>query len=131
MKTCIRCDEQKEEEGFGWHQREHNRRRTVCRKCRNADTIRYRKHKREHINTQIRERIRRRKLEWVEKKGGVCKHCGGKFHPSVFDFHHPGGRTNKYPPGQMFTRSEETIKKELDGCVLLCANCHRMEHNDY
>jgi len=132
MKICIRCNKEKVEEDFGWHKKTINRRRTVCRVCRNIDAKSWRKKSSEFINATIRERIRKRKLEWIERKGGKCSSCGGVFHQSVYDFHHLDPKDkHKYTPGQLFTRKKETIETELNKCILLCSNCHRVLHNDY
>lgn len=59
--------------------------------------------------------------------GSSCKKCGGAFHRAVFDFHHIGEK--EASPSSLFANaSAKAIAKELVKCVLLCANCHRMEH---
>lgn len=65
----------------------------------------------------------------VEAFGGACMECGGRFHRSVFDFHHYGDKERS--PSSMFANSSLTsLASELSKCKLLCANCHRMEHFD-
>lgn len=54
--------------------------------------------------------------------------CGGVFHHSAFDFHHIDPTTKEKDPGLMMTHSDEVLFKELDKCILLCANCHRIRH---
>ena len=75
---------------------------------------------------------RGKKLRWIEKFGGVCKDCSGRFHPAAFDFHHLdendkdprlGGYTNR-----VFMLSDKRITEELAKCVMLCSNCHRTRH---
>lgn len=69
------------------------------------------------------------KVKAVEYKGGVCEHCDNVYIPEVFEFHH------KEPTEKDFaisangnTKSWDDIKTEIDKCLLLCANCHRIEH---
>ena len=131
QRTCIRCEETKEIEEFGWHKKSTGLRRTLCKKCRNKDTMVYRRSRRAHFNKQSRENTRRRKEEWIAKKGGKCEVCDGTFHPSVYEFHHVDPSEKEVSPGQLFCRKEETIAKELKKCILLCANCHRLEHHKY
>ncbi len=61
--------------------------------------------------------------------GSKCAHCGGSFHRAVFDFHHRGGKLGS--PSEMFTnKSRSALAEELAKCILLCANCHRLEHRN-
>ena len=81
--------------------------------------------------TQAKIRNRARKLTGIEYLGGVCKRCGGEFHPAVFEFHHRNPAEKEYSPAKASQQSWENFKKELDKCDLLCANCHRMTHHDW
>lgn len=78
-----------------------------------------------------KQRIKKRdkKLWAIEHLGGCCQSCGGKFHPSVYEFHHINPETKDRDPSKMMQLSHEKLQKELDKCVLLCANCHRIEHH--
>ena len=61
--------------------------------------------------------------------GSKCAHCGGSFHRAVFDFHHHGDKLGS--PSDLFRNiSLSALAKELAKCILLCANCHRLEHRD-
>ena len=74
------------------------------------------------------ERAQEFKKQAVEYLGGKCKRCGLETtHYEVYDFHH------KDPSKKDITvsktrKSFETLKPELDKCVLYCANCHRIIH---
>jgi hypothetical protein len=61
--------------------------------------------------------------------GPNCSRCGGSFHRSVFDFHHVGEKSSS-PSSILTNKSLEYLAEELSRCVLLCANCHRLEHHD-
>ena len=76
----------------------------------------------------IRKKRRDRKLEAIEYLGGKCSECGGTFHIASYDFHHIDPNTKDFKPSDLFARSKELLYKELDKCVLLCANCHRVHH---
>ena len=78
----------------------------------------------------ITERRRKIKLKAIEYKGGKCVKCGydNLATPEVFDFHHIDPSQKDFAIGSQ-VRKFETLKEELDKCVLLCANCHRIEHS--
>lgn len=77
-------------------------------------------------------RLRRRaviKRALVEAMGGSCQKCGGKFHTAAYDFHHFNPRNKRGAPSQLLADAAvEAIAAEVASCVLLCANCHRVEH---
>jgi hypothetical protein len=76
-----------------------------------------------------REKKRERKLQAIEYLGGSCKSCGGVFHPAVYEFHHLDPSKKDKDPSKMTSLKWSRLKAELDLCVLLCANCHRIEHH--
>lgn len=67
------------------------------------------------------------KLRAIEYLGNTCSKCKCMFHHVVYDFHHPDNN-KEVDIGSILLKTWENIKKELDKCVLLCANCHRIEH---
>jgi hypothetical protein len=67
----------------------------------------------------------------VAYKGGVCQDCTRKFPSCVFDFHHLDPTQKDMKLGGNFKKHDwEDLTVELDKCVLLCANCHRIRHHD-
>ena len=79
-------------------------------------------------NAYSRDRARDRKLKAIAYKGGICSSCGGEFDPCIYDFHHTDPTTKEGKPSELLSRSWPTALKELDKCILLCANCHRLAH---
>lgn len=73
---------------------------------------------------------RRKKLKRmaVEYKGGKCVHCGYNKCVEALEFHHNDGDKEFGIAAKGITRSFEAIKKEIDKCILICANCHVEEH---
>jgi len=78
--------------------------------------------------------VKRRKLEikkWFEdyKKNLKCSKCSEK-HPSTIDFHHKKGEKKEKGVSYLVANgySINYIKKELNKCMILCANCHRKVH---
>ena len=72
-------------------------------------------------------RHRKIKEACVAYKGGKCQKCGYDRCVAALDFHH------RRPDKKEFRVSGNTwsvkLRKELDKCDLLCANCHREAHN--
>ncbi len=76
--------------------------------------------------------IRRRKIireMAVKYKGGQCANCGYKKCIQVLEFHHLNPNKKDFGiSAKGYARSWEKVKKELDKCIILCANCHREIH---
>ena len=64
----------------------------------------------------------------IAAMGGKCCRCAGMFHRSAFDFHHQGDKLES-PSSVLANLSAQDIARELSTCILICANCHRMEHH--
>ena len=79
------------------------------------------------------KRIKRiqKKIKAIEYKGSICNDCG-KTYPEleypVWDFHHKNPHDKEFHWSIMKNFSWDRIQNELDKCLLLCANCHRMRH---
>lgn len=74
---------------------------------------------------------RRKKLREMARmyKGGKCMICGYNRCLGALDFHHLDPSKKEFGVSMKgLTKSWEKIKKELDKCVLICANCHRELH---
>jgi hypothetical protein len=80
------------------------------------------------FNKRVTDKNKTRKLEAIEFMGGACQDCGGKFPPSVYDFHHVNMETKDKNPSYVLKGGLEKAKEELAKCVLLCSNCHRIRH---
>ena len=64
---------------------------------------------------------------WLDSlKERPCDDCGGEFHPRVMEFHHL--RDKKFLVSNVTMRARKKVLAEIEKCVLLCVNCHRMRH---
>ncbi len=62
-------------------------------------------------------------------KGNKCLFCGYNKYNGALEFHHINSKTKIFGIGQKgYTRSWESVKNELDKCVLVCSNCHKEVH---
>ena len=74
-----------------------------------------------------RKKIRERAIEY---KGARCSICGYDRCLEALELHHVNSDGKDFGISDKgYTRSWSKIKKELDKCVLLCANCHREVHS--
>lgn len=72
-----------------------------------------------------RKRIKER---LVNLKGGKCQKCGYDKCIEALQFHHIDPSKKDFSIGGK-SWAFERMKKEVDKCILLCANCHIEEHN--
>jgi hypothetical protein len=81
-------------------------------------------------NSQAMERQKKLKIQCVEYKGGCCQVCNYSKSLSALEFHHLNPSEKEFSLSSKKSFSfNELIKKELDKCILLCANCHREQHD--
>lgn len=122
--TCNTCFQEKDRDNFSGG-------RKFCNACY-AKKARERYSKdfkvREKAKQKTYERITKNKEKAVEYLGGKCLDCNGIFPQEVYDFHHVDPSTKEKELTSARFQSWDNYKKELDKCVLLCSNCHRIRH---
>jgi hypothetical protein len=68
---------------------------------------------------------RRELKNWmIAYKGGACVLCGYRRHFAALTFHHLDPRLKRFNIAGAHNRSLDSLREELDRCVLVCANCH-------
>lgn len=67
------------------------------------------------------------KLLLIEYAGGKCKICDYNKSVTALQFHHINPEEKDFSIGGKSV-SLEKLKKEVDKCVLVCANCHAEIH---
>jgi hypothetical protein len=82
-----------------------------CKRCVNALKVRR--------DVELKKRA-------IAYKGGCCNRCGYKGHYAPFVFHHTGKKEMSW--NQMRNSGWTKVRRELDVCQLLCANCHQIIH---
>ena len=64
------------------------------------------------------------------KRDKCCVLCGWKEHTNILQFHHIDKDDKDFPLGKgIKAYKTETIKEEMDKCILLCPNCHMWHHH--
>lgn len=90
----------------------------------------YYKNRDDRIGRKDRRRDRLRRLLYEHKlELCECRRCGESRAPCL-DFHHPDEKTETISKMVNDGYSWDNIRDEIDRCTVLCANCHRLEHND-
>ena len=65
----------------------------------------------------------------IELFGGACLACGSAHAPAALEFHHPDPSKKEFAISvDGIYRSWEKVQRELENCVMLCANCHAEIH---
>lgn len=74
----------------------------------------------------------KRKQNWdkiFEYFGGrKCIHCGIESKWPIYDLHHKDPNTKDVSIGTIAHYNWDKVFPEVEKCVLLCANCHRIAH---
>jgi 5-methylcytosine-specific restriction endonuclease McrA len=82
--------------------------------------------RREYNIQAVSKRRRKVKAMAIEYKGGKCQICGYNKYQGALDLHHINPNDKDFNLGHRgHSRSWERVKRELDKCILVCANCHR------
>lgn len=114
-KLCRYCDIEKKVEEFPLAAtlKNVNYYRNKCNKCYVA------------MKSDRRAKLRGWFAEF--KKTLSCQHCGND-DPRVIEFHHEGEKEHNVSEMLSHGFSKENILKEIEKCIPLCANCHKIFH---
>ncbi|MBM3209032.1 hypothetical protein FJZ40_01960 [Candidatus Shapirobacteria bacterium] len=106
----------------------------ACRQKRLEYARRWNKDYYEKNKEIEKQRIAKRKGligKWIAgyKEGLSCQRCEEKT-TVCLDFHHKDGQAKDFTLGRAksWGWSINRIKREIEKCIVLCANCHRKEH---
>jgi Zn finger protein HypA/HybF involved in hydrogenase expression len=96
-----------------------------CKKCK----LRFAKHPLPKSSTTMRM-IRNREFITNYKKDKRCKKCGYNKYPEILDFHHKDQKDKNLSVNALMKNLSNIYKinKEIEKCILLCPNCHRILH---
>jgi hypothetical protein len=108
---CAGCSQQKEPSDFYYQK---NVRHTYCKDCHNTRTV---------------TRQRDFKAACLDYKGGSCEACGYDTCAAALEFHHRDPKEKDFDLSRRkLKRFDDTVRAELDKCLLLCCRCHREAH---
>lgn len=101
----------------------------TCRTCSKIRTKQWyadnRGKRQEYANTKNRSR----KDAVIDHFGGICFDCKQSYHRCVYQFHHLDPPQKDVNPSYAIANNPAAMWKELDKCVMLCANCHMVRHH--
>lgn len=129
MKTCTRCQEDKDLAEFSRKATAPDGMDPNCRACKAELNAAYRAshaYKDTRSYSDRKERYTSGKARLWELKSNPCTDCGGTFHPAAMQFDHlPGSEKLFHLTTSSFaSRSMDAVLAEVAKCELVCANCH-------
>lgn len=100
----------------------------LCRKCESVRSMFYQRRRQALRGTSLKQDNKRKAVEYKGRRCSVC----GLVHlcDAVYEFHHLDPTNKKVSKAGNVVGSQcwAKLKAELDKCVILCANCHRVLH---
>lgn len=133
-KLCPRCKSLKVYGDFHKDKASRHGVACYCKECANTSSTKHHHARmkdvqyRDSRNEAARLFGQERKSLAVKYKQSKCLDCGGSYPDCVYDFHHLDPSTKDYNPSTSMKLSLEVMYAELDKCVMLCSNCHRIRH---
>lgn len=130
MRVCTNCGPPAQPiENFAIRNRGKGTRQYVCRVCQNAYVRQhYRTYRAKYIDKARRRTIRQSAInnEFVIAylRQHPCVDCG-EIDIIVLEFDHLGEKLTEVSELCTAGYSLEAVKREIDKCEVVCANCHR------
>jgi hypothetical protein len=128
MKKCYTCRELCQASDFSIRRDNKDGRNNHCKKCRNEKNREtYKRHGKKHYKSSY-AKSKRRMAKLVEMSGGKCNHCRRVYPSCVYDFHHIKKKSFNLKMSKM-SKAWDKIVAEWEKTVMICSNCHRVEHH--
>jgi 5-methylcytosine-specific restriction endonuclease McrA len=97
--------------------------------ARGVDRFMTSKARKAAIVRAVKKRRKKVREMAISHKGGKCQSCGYNRCLDALEFHHLLKDEKSFGiSAKGYTRSWKAIEKELEKCIMLCANCHRELH---
>lgn len=121
---CPKCKKDKDQTEFGVKGK--NKKQPYCINCNKEYKRKWYKENKSHVLNKLKlRRIELKQFVLNYLKDKKCSDCGEN-DPIVLEFDHiKGNKQFNISEATHAGRSLESIKKEIQKCVIRCANCHR------
>lgn len=131
MKTCTKCDTEKSLSCFYFKNKETGRRASVCIDCHKKLVQKhYVENKEYYVYKSKKYKEKYREQFKAYKETLSCQRCG-EDRAVTLDFHHAEGKKESNISDMVRTQTRmTTLVKEIKKCIVLCANCHRIVHEE-
>jgi hypothetical protein len=130
MKTCPKCNLEKDEKDFSKNKNRKDGLNGHCKTCHSIAWKAYRKNNKEKISKQVIDRVKTLKVWIKEYKSKLqCTRCGEN-EICCLDFHHRDKETKDLTISRAITNgwAIKRLLKEIEKCDIVCSNCHRKIH---
>lgn len=131
FRVCSKCKQTKPwSDSYRRGKKQPHLPSSACKECMKAD-MKARRHKGSYRPYYLARRAEAadRKAQAVAHLGGKCVICGYDKYIGGLDFHHLDPTEKDFTVAHRIPNGKwETLKAELDKCVLLCCRCHREVH---
>lgn len=102
-------------------------------KYKQGDTFANGADRRKEYHRKYIQDLRETRRKWFrEYKSKLCCEICGFSHPAALDFHHKKPSDKEDNVSHMLHKlvNIDTILSEIEKCAVLCANCHRILHDE-
>ena len=115
-KICTKCGKELPLDAFPWRDKKKGTRRADCKEC--------------HSGYMKQQYAQKKNIIEEQKAQQKCAKCG-ESRGYVLDYHHLNPEEKETTIARMTSNKYklEDIQKEVEKCIVLCANCHREFHH--
>ena len=115
-KICTKCGKELPLDAFPWRDKKKGTRRADCKEC--------------HSGYMKQQYAQKKSIIEEQKAQQKCAKCG-ESRGYVLDYHHLNPKEKEITIARMTSNKYklEDIQKEVEKCIVFCANCHREFHH--
>lgn len=133
LRACNVCKQEKPFEEYSFRDKKNKTPSSTCRECQKKVSI---EHYKQNMDVYKKRAVTHNRKTKIENQKKICEYLTmhpceecGETNICVLEFHHYCSKEKEGAISSMITSSGatswETIKKEIQKCRVLCANCHR------